>query len=73
VRQDGAALEQLIAEGKDPTAFLSRLNDDYKRLNLTLGGIADMLGVAFGWLIFGEEIVPDAHGIIQKSSLPAKF
>ena len=58
VRRDGRALEQIIAEGGDCVAFLERLNHDYKRLNLTIGGVADMLGVAFGCLIAGNEITP---------------
>jgi triphosphoribosyl-dephospho-CoA synthase len=66
VRQDGAALERLIAEGKDPTAFLTRLNDDYKHLNLTLGGVADLLGIAFGWLVFGEEITLLQRGAFER-------
>jgi triphosphoribosyl-dephospho-CoA synthase len=56
VRRDGRALERIIAEGGDHAALLQRLNDDYKRLNLTIGGVADMLGIAFGWLIFSNEI-----------------
>ncbi|MDR2112756.1 MAG: triphosphoribosyl-dephospho-CoA synthase, partial [Candidatus Accumulibacter sp.] len=60
VRRDGRTLERLIAEGEDCAAFLERLNQDYKRLNLTIGGVADMLGLAFGWLIFQGEITPDA-------------
>ncbi|GHU33776.1 2-(5''-triphosphoribosyl)-3'-dephospho-CoA synthase [Betaproteobacteria bacterium] len=56
VRRDGRALEQLIAEGGDYVAFLTQLNQDYKRLNLTIGGVADMLGIAFGCLIFANEI-----------------
>jgi triphosphoribosyl-dephospho-CoA synthase len=55
-------LERIIAEGGDHIAFLLRLNDDYKRLRLTLGGVADRLGIAFGWLVSGEEIAPDAPG-----------
>jgi triphosphoribosyl-dephospho-CoA synthase len=56
VRRDGQALEKLIAGGGDCAAFLERLNRDYKRLNLTIGGVADMLGLTLGWLVFGGEI-----------------
>jgi triphosphoribosyl-dephospho-CoA synthase len=56
VRQDGRVLEQIITEGGDYIAFLTQLNQDYKRLNLTIGGVADMLGIAFGYLIFAGEI-----------------
>jgi triphosphoribosyl-dephospho-CoA synthase len=66
VRRDGRALERIIAAGRDCTAFLTRLNDDYKRLKLTIGGVADMLGIAFGWLIFGSEIAADTY---QESDL----
>jgi triphosphoribosyl-dephospho-CoA synthase len=58
VRRDGLALERIVAEGGDHAAFLTQLNDDYKRLDLTIGGVADMLGIAFGWLVFGSEIDP---------------
>ena len=54
VRRDGRTLERIIAEGGDHAAFLMRLNDDYKRLDLTLGGVADMLGIALGWLVFQQ-------------------
>ncbi|MDR0380145.1 MAG: triphosphoribosyl-dephospho-CoA synthase [Candidatus Accumulibacter sp.] len=55
IRRDGRTLERIVAEKGDYTAFLTQLNDDYRRLDLTLGGVADMLGLAFGWLIFREE------------------
>jgi triphosphoribosyl-dephospho-CoA synthase len=67
VRRDGRALERIIAEGGDHIAFLMRLNDDYKRLGLTIGGVADMLGLAFGYLIAGGEIAPDALGVERLS------
>jgi triphosphoribosyl-dephospho-CoA synthase len=52
IRRDGQALERIIAEGGDCVEYLKKLNDDYLRLNLTMGGVADMLGLAFGWLDF---------------------
>jgi triphosphoribosyl-dephospho-CoA synthase len=58
VRRDGRELERIVAEGGDGVAFLERLNRDYKRDRLTIGGVADMLGIAFGWLVFGGEIAP---------------
>jgi triphosphoribosyl-dephospho-CoA synthase len=73
IRRDGQALARLVDEERDCTAFLTRLNDDYKRLNLTLGGVADMLGLAFGWLIFNGEIAPDAHSAKQILTIRAGF
>ncbi|MDR3220724.1 MAG: triphosphoribosyl-dephospho-CoA synthase [Candidatus Accumulibacter sp.] len=71
VRRDGRALERIIAEGGDCAAFLGRLNDDYKRLGLTIGGVADMLGIAFACLIFGNEIAPAAHSAERVFPVPS--
>jgi triphosphoribosyl-dephospho-CoA synthase len=58
LRRDGRMLERIIAAGGDWVEYLERLNDDYRRLDLTMGGVADMLGIAFGCLIFSGELVP---------------
>ena len=58
VRRDGRALERIIAGGGNCVAFLAQRNQDYIREKLTIGGVADMLGIAFGWLVFGGEM-PD--------------
>lgn len=56
VRQDGRRLERMIAGGDDTIGYLRALNRSYVRMNLTMGGIADMLGLAYGWLIASGEI-----------------
>lgn len=56
VRRDGRRLEQMIARGEDYIGHLRTLNRSYIRLNLTIGGIADLLGLAYGWLIARGEI-----------------
>ena len=71
VRRDGRALEVIIAEGGDFITFLEELNRHYKRLNITIGGVADMLGMAFGCLIASGEIASEkqaseeAYGSLQ--------
>lgn len=50
IRGDGARLESLLLAGADVVPFLERLNDDYRRLKLTMGGVADLLGVSLGSL-----------------------
>ncbi|HXE40706.1 MAG TPA: triphosphoribosyl-dephospho-CoA synthase [Azonexus sp.] len=56
VKRDGRRLERIIADGDDYIGHLRALNRSYVRINLTMGGVADMLGLAYGWLIAGGEI-----------------
>jgi len=57
LRRDGRELELLLGRGEDPVGLLQRLNEEYRRLNLTMGGVADMLGLAFGYLDYlGEPV-----------------
>ena len=55
LREDGARLEVLVAEGAH-LAFLQQCNVRYRRMNLTMGGVADLLGLALGWLSYRGEL-----------------
>lgn len=59
VKRDGLALEAIVAEGGDHQAFLRELNRSYVQANITIGGVADMLGIAYGVLLAGGEISPE--------------
>ena len=50
VRRDGAALERIVAAGEDPRPFLRHAGEDWARMGLTMGGVADLVGIGFGWL-----------------------
>ena len=52
IRRDGRTLERLIDDGGDFTPYLRRLNCEYVALNLTMGGVADLLGLALGSIKF---------------------
>ena len=57
LRRDGRELELLLGRGGNPVPLLQELNLDYRRLNLTMGGVADLLGLAFGYLDYlGEPV-----------------
>jgi len=60
LREDGARLERLVATGAH-LPFLRDRNALYQRLNLTMGGVADLLGTALGWLGYTGEL-PLADG-----------
>jgi holo-ACP synthase CitX len=55
LREDGARLEQLVEEGAH-LPFLRGCNARYRRMNLTMGGVADLLGLALGWLSYQGEL-----------------
>ena len=56
VKRDGQRLEQIIARGDDPISHLRELDRVYVRMNITIGGVADMLGLAYGYLMASDEL-----------------
>lgn len=70
LRRDGRALELLLNRGQDPLPLLRQLNADYQRLNLTMGGVADLLGLAFGYLDFLGQPVRVAPTLVAASPHP---
>jgi len=52
LRRDGARLEELLLAGLDPVPFLINANDDYRRERLTMGGVADLIGMCAAWASF---------------------
>jgi triphosphoribosyl-dephospho-CoA synthetase len=55
LREDGVQLERLLAAGAH-VPFLRACNAQYRLLNLTMGGVADLLGAALGWLAYRGEL-----------------
>jgi triphosphoribosyl-dephospho-CoA synthase len=60
VKADGRELGLRVAAGGEFEPFLSELNRHYVASNITIGGVADMLGLAFGLLIANGEIPAEA-------------
>lgn len=56
VRDDGRMLQQLVAEREDFISFLAERNEHYVKKNLTMGGVADLLALAFAWLSHTGEL-----------------
>lgn len=56
LKRDGRRLEELIANDDDYPAFLGATNRAYIGMNLTMGGVADMLALAYGYLLASGEI-----------------
>ncbi|MFO7812875.1 MAG: triphosphoribosyl-dephospho-CoA synthase [Pelovirga sp.] len=49
LRQAGQRLEECLLGGHDPTLVLTLTNREFCRRNLTMGGVADLLGVGLGY------------------------
>lgn len=56
LKKDGKRLERLIADGGDHRAFLIDLDRDYARMRMTMGGVADLIGMTFGVLMASGEL-----------------
>lgn len=51
VRADGRELRRRLEAGEDHRAFLADANEAWRAERLTMGGVADLLGVALGLLV----------------------
>lgn len=60
IRRDGRLLEEMIAAGCDCLPFLRAVNREYIRMNLTMGGVADMLGLSYACLLSSGRIKCDS-------------
>jgi triphosphoribosyl-dephospho-CoA synthetase len=56
LREDGARLAGLVEAGSH-LPFLRARSEAYRKLGLTMGGVADLLGLAFGWLGHRGELI----------------
>lgn len=65
IKRDGRELEQRIARGADCMAYLEARNRAYIRMNITMGGVADMLAMAYGCLIASGEIAQDGDQVLD--------
>ena len=50
IRRDGVKLEKKVRVGGNFISYLRELNAQYRQLNLTMGGVADMLALTFGYV-----------------------
>ena len=57
LRRDGAGLQRLLERGAAPEPRLAELNVEYRRLGLTMGGVADCLALTFALRAAGSELV----------------
>lgn len=64
LKRDGRELEMRLTQGGDYGTYLGELNRDYVRMNLTMGGVADMLGLAFAVLLANREMTPESEALV---------
>jgi triphosphoribosyl-dephospho-CoA synthetase len=56
VRADGRELARRLEAGEDHLAFLAEANQAWRAERLTMGGVADLLGVTLGLLVHAGEL-----------------
>jgi triphosphoribosyl-dephospho-CoA synthetase len=60
IRRDGRLIEKLAADGDDCAPFIEAINKEYIRMGLTMGGVADMMGLSYAYLLASTESKPDS-------------
>ena len=70
IKRDGRELERRIAAGADCIAYLEERNREYVRMNITMGGVADMLAMAYGWLLASGEVAQDGDKVLLARQTP---
>lgn len=56
LRNAGKLVEQTMLGGHDPTPLLLKLDRQFTAMNLTMGGVADLLGVSFGYRSYLRQV-----------------
>lgn len=59
LRDDGLRLEHLLRNRQDPVPFLIQANGHYRQWRLTMGGVADLMGVCTAWALFSRSFEPE--------------
>jgi len=54
LRRDGALVQRRLERDQDAGALLAGLNEDYRRLGLTMGGVADCMALTFALEAFSS-------------------
>ncbi len=66
LRADGQQIRQAIEEGRDYLALLAELNDVYRAMGLTMGGVADCMAITIAVQEI-ERLEPQPHRDRQKA------
>ena len=59
LKADGHRLEQILSAGQKPDPFLIATDRRYRAQRLTMGGIADLLGVSAAWNLLSQASTSD--------------
>jgi triphosphoribosyl-dephospho-CoA synthetase len=68
LREDGSRLEDLLLSGKDPVPFLVRVNERYRAWRLTMGGVADLIGMCVAWALFSG-LWKEPSGVLKREKI----
>jgi triphosphoribosyl-dephospho-CoA synthase len=59
IRRDGRRIERITAAGGDCTPFLLEINGEYCRMGLTMGGVADLMGLSYASLLASGQLMAE--------------
>ncbi len=67
LKRDGECLERTLRARRDPQPLLLALDEQYRARRLTMGGVADLLGVSVAWQLAAAAATGDAAASIPGS------
>ncbi len=67
LKKDGAYLQGLLEQGQSATLLLSHLNEEYRQINLTMGGVADCIALTFALEKVSRLQAPSAQAFASAS------
>ena len=72
LRKSGKRLETCLVSGEDPLPLLATLDREFRLMNLTMGGVADLLGLGFGYAGYLQRFSGAACPEHSTASFPAR-
>lgn len=74
MQKSGEKIEGLVRAGENPTPTLLLLDQQFQRMNMTMGGVADLLGIGLGYARYQAlHAHPDAETAMPQDSISPRF
>jgi triphosphoribosyl-dephospho-CoA synthetase len=67
IMRDGRRIERITVDGDDCTPFLLEINGEYSKMGLTMGGVADLLGLSYASLLASGQLMQENFSTVGRT------